>query len=1299
MSQPQQYHDSRSYQQQFNNSSNGPTTTTRQVGPTVTTTTTMPLSNSPTTPTRNRQSTSPRTDSPSTPTHTQLYPTRAAQVDISPAGQPSTARRDLDPATRYTPQGVFTGAPLTEHRMPAQNRPAAVPTAITADALAEEPVLTAHTPLHEPVMNPVAQAVVQAVGATRGAGRNPDVYVDRHMSVNYRPAATTAPRTAGAAHPATWNQQARANPAPTPGVDDTPYIQFAVDQLTRDEEIAGRGRDTVHGEPLAGTSATLADARGEQIRDGGGRTVAPAGVRDERGLTPAEAMARRREREAGAPTGYVTPATGQVHDGAFSAPQRQQQHVGNERSHLGRDATIAAVPIAGLAAAHHHHNNQNQGQSLDPNYGRDTVPRDSYYTDSLSHEPSTRNNTRPVSEDLRRDGRTSETAPILVPAAATALAGEEALRHHRQGAVAGVGDGISPSPSGERTLHTNRASTGNRERATHLAPATEAEAARYPKLNFVPAELRLPSILGLVFLCVFMLVALVFSSVHASLSPAGLTRYDGTGTSLYFVYQYLPQLLAAVIILWLHVIQAAMQRILPFVLLSARSSSQKPAKKAKKGKKAAAAAHADPLRTTPTIITNYLLPNLGPFQDGEALLGACNVVFWLALFTVPLAACIYTPLYYLYSSGGQWMWTVTQGVAWALIPLYFLLVLALLYVFARFNLRSTGLRWDPVSVADVMCILRRGNLSLGRGQAGRVESEAATLGYWRSPSQADGLSYGIGVPGAEGEGGAMGEGSRHPVYDEMAGGVPQPQGSNHHTYNNNTNYNGVAAPAQGTGYGHMHAGSVATTTAPGLGGSGHQYGHQHGHSQAQHGAGVVGAGTLAGAGAMAGSREPYPLDNNRQTDRSGEYYQGAQYNDVNTNTNTNATGQYNQHGHHNHQLGYHNHQQGQYPTQAGQQPPQTTQPGSHFSTGTDATNARPAHRDSAIRHDGKPWLPWFLKPSMTLLWAIAALVLLLAFLVVSFVHAAVQTGWLPDVPAGPARLNFAAANFLWSFLPALLGMLLYIAWLPVDAYFRALQPYASMQAGRHPPTKEGGMSGAGGQHLSGAPADKSILLDYGARLPVSVSVRAAANGHLLVAWLSFVSLIAIVIPVLAGGVFLAEYIVGTPDTIYMVASMPGYIALCVFCALYALSWIVVVLGVRGGKRSLPGHGCTRVGDVMDWCVGSEGLAGSEFRGVVSRHDLVGRLASSHTHARGGKGKAAERDVEAEKSMSRKEKKAARKERKLAERDAGLTGGSRRGREHDVEKAGQLGSGGGDNWAFGPHSQGLGGAERVGIYRV
>ncbi len=29
---------------------------------------------------------------------------------------------------------------------------------------------------------------------------------------------------------------------PTPGVDESPYIRFAIEQLTRDEELLGRGR-------------------------------------------------------------------------------------------------------------------------------------------------------------------------------------------------------------------------------------------------------------------------------------------------------------------------------------------------------------------------------------------------------------------------------------------------------------------------------------------------------------------------------------------------------------------------------------------------------------------------------------------------------------------------------------------------------------------------------------------------------------------------------------------------------------------------------------------------------------------------------------------------------------------------------------------------------------------------------------------------------------------------------------------------------------------------------------------------
>ena len=40
----------------------------------------------------------------------------------------------------------------------------------------------------------------------------------------------------------TWRPSASEVSPPTPGVDDSPYIHFAIDQLTRDEELMGRRR-------------------------------------------------------------------------------------------------------------------------------------------------------------------------------------------------------------------------------------------------------------------------------------------------------------------------------------------------------------------------------------------------------------------------------------------------------------------------------------------------------------------------------------------------------------------------------------------------------------------------------------------------------------------------------------------------------------------------------------------------------------------------------------------------------------------------------------------------------------------------------------------------------------------------------------------------------------------------------------------------------------------------------------------------------------------------------------------------
>ena len=75
-----------------------------------------------------------------------------------------------------------------------------------------------------------------------------------------------------------------------------------------------------------------------------------------------------------------------------------------------------------------------------------------------------------------------------------------------------------------------------------------------------------------------------------------------------------------------------------------------------------------------------------------------------------------------------------------------------------------------------------------------------------------------------------------------------------------------------------------------------------------------------------------------------------------------------------------------------------------------------------------------------------------------------------------------------------------------------------------------------------------MLLSYPASPPLWVSIEAALNRDFKVAYISFVGVLAAFIPVLAGGVFTAQ-LFSAEQAVRMVASMPGYITLCVFVAI------------------------------------------------------------------------------------------------------------------------------------------------------
>ncbi|KAK3710230.1 hypothetical protein LTR37_010451 [Vermiconidia calcicola] len=248
-----------------------------------------------------------------------------------------------------------------------------------------------------------------------------------------------------------------------------------------------------------------------------------------------------------------------------------------------------------------------------------------------------------------------------------------------------------------------------------------------------------------------------------------------------------------------------------------------------------------------------------------------------------------------------------------------------------------------------------------------------------------------------------------------------------------------------------------------------------------------------------------------------------------------------------------------------------------------------------IRSGGRA-VPWFLSTSAALLWIIVAVVLLVAFLVVSYLPATrVSRGFAPMVSAPVSDQGFSSTNFLYSFMPAVLAMICFLGLLDIDYAYRRLQPYIALA------------------NSNGEFAEKSLLLSYTADLPFLVTASAAVNGHYRVAGLSFASMLAAVLPVLGGGCFWAQFYV-PKQSIRIYAHMPAYYALTFFVVLYSLAIMVFVWPGRKVKEmnaALPrGNAAMRWVDTVSAVRGSRILDEVYFRGPVSKVDLVTRLMTT-----------------------------------------------------------------------------------------
>ncbi|TAQ88573.1 hypothetical protein B7494_g3114 [Chlorociboria aeruginascens] len=393
---------------------------------------------------------------------------------------------------------------------------------------------------------------------------------------------------------------------------------------------------------------------------------------------------------------------------------------------------------------------------------------------------------------------------------------------------------------------------------------------------------------------------------------------------------------------------------------------------------------------------------------------------------------IFDGIYAMYLEG-VWMWSVVEGVCWTLIALYVLVLIAIDVVGIWFFRRSTGLIWDPTSLADVIALLPKSNslkdypgtdIMTKEEIRKKLRLRSDRLGYWRTPRRAQGVFYCLGEEGA--------------------------------------------------------------------------------------------------------STRRYTLDSGRVSEKS----------DVDI-----------------------------------------FQP-------SDIEHASKLY-SSKTRYR---YLVWYLRDTFVILWSVAAFVLLLALIVVSFLPStAIRHGFPPLVQSGPNSKGFSPANFLYSFVPSLLGMLLFLWFQPIDMAFRQLQPWVEL-------SKQEGSS-----------ADKSLLLDYTAALPLECTVTALKKGHYRVAVLTMLSLLFIVLPILSGGLFFP--LTTSTDEVRMIPNLPTFYILLTLLVLYLLALLFIIPSRH--QMHLP-HSIDNLAEIISFLHGSGILDDAAFRAPRTKRDMVTRLMAVYT---------------------------------------------------------------------------------------
>lgn len=243
------------------------------------------------------------------------------------------------------------------------------------------------------------------------------------------------------------------------------------------------------------------------------------------------------------------------------------------------------------------------------------------------------------------------------------------------------------------------------------------------------------------------------------------------------------------------------------------------------------------------------------------------------------------------------------------------------------------------------------------------------------------------------------------------------------------------------------------------------------------------------------------------------------------------------------------------------------------------------------------FLPWCLRGIAVIASVVTGTVLVVALFVVSFLPSTrISHGFLPLLSAAPGPGAFSPADFLFSFIPSLIGLIMYLLFLELDMHLRILQPWAALAS----------------ETPRGATANQSILADYAACLPLQTTYRAVRNGHYRLAVVSALSSIFILLPVLGGATFMALTDAKTYE-VRMFPSLPVFGIVLGLCVLY-LGGLMALVPFRYTMRLPHGVGC--LAEIMGFLMNKELREEEVFRNVRSKAELESRLASGGREGEG-----------------------------------------------------------------------------------